>query len=115
MLLLTGTLQFTLNVLCADDNNLSFHVGLLSLQELHSSVPRGLSSLNKTKHSEKKAVFTSCCICNFPQWMAKYLLCFRLLFHSSHICPTAEYSSLSTGMPVKKSFFFITIQITSKG
>lgn len=37
----------------ADDTNLSFQAGLLSLGKLGSFVPRGLSSLNETKHSEE--------------------------------------------------------------
>lgn len=66
MLLLTRTLKFTLSILCADDTNLLYQAGLLFLQELHSSVPGELSSLNETKCNEEKAVSTSCCICNFP-------------------------------------------------
>lgn len=111
MLLLTETLRPIINVLCADDPNLSFHAGLLSLQELHSSLPRGLSSLNKTKHSERKlfplpAVFAT----SHMDGQIFAMFCY-LTPHPSAPLP----SILLSDMPSEMSNFLKTIQIIPKG
>lgn len=115
MPLFTGMLQSTLSILCADDMNLSFHAGLLSSQELHSSLPRRLSSLNETKHSEERAVSTSCCICNFPTMDGQMFAMFSSLFNS-HMYSTAKYSSfIGTGVLLEeKSSLLMMTQITPK-
>lgn len=50
----------------------------------------------------KRAVSTSCCICNFPTMDGQIFAMFSLLFNS-HIYSLVKYPFISSGVPSKKN------------